>query len=593
MSSVVTSSVNIAGINGTVVQLEYTASSVFSAYQNDINTIQAILTKKDANNNIVPVSDADAKTLATALNDLKNLLTKGLKDPTTGQVSYMTAAMATQLDIVFRSLQSVGVNTGTSTGPSNVASTISFSSTDQAVLWQFVVNSSSMLQGVFAFADSPTSNQSLQSLIELQYVQTSNNLLSAQLSSLEGAVNTTQSSLNVLNTLQNLHNKITTQQGLGGGSFSAYIASRGGWNPPGLTADQFQTQYEQLASTFFGTITPAAPVATVNIPSWVSDIYTFSLPARVDSNGNPLNPVIFPKTSFSTNPNTPSTPNNEYNITFATPPGGFTLANLSQSFKDRYTGTIGGINYPKVTTNVPVSGPSTTTITVEANVPGNTGPFLQDDWTYFNPNSSSNVFAEILAGSASISITPQGSTLTVNSQEFTTTNNQTIIFLHTISSQITVVPNGGISQLITLRTMLSNQIVPALSAITPTLPGGLPDPTSLLAQIKQVLSDIKTSFVTDIGNPISTNTSIFSAGSGFTRWMLDRYNQSNTSSANLAGQYQQNITSAVTAAQSLNSTQSENVRNFLYVFEEYYKSADAILQKISQIIEQAAQNISK
>jgi hypothetical protein len=59
------------------------------------------------------------------------------------------------------------------------------------------------------------------------------------------------------------------------------------------------------------------------------------------------------------------------------------------------------------------------------------------------------------------------------------------------------------------------------------------------------------------------------------------------------GQMQQAITNAITAAESLNDSQKEEVRRFLFVFEEYYKSASAILTKISQFIEKMAQGIAR
>jgi len=68
-------------------------------------------------------------------------------------------------------------------------------------------------------------------------------------------------------------------------------------------------------------------------------------------------------------------------------------------------------------------------------------------------------------------------------------------------------------------------------------------------------------------------------------------NESDRNNAAAAGAIQQSITFAITAAQSLNDTQKEEVRRFMFVFEEYYKSAGAILSKITQIIEKIAQGI--
>lgn len=61
--------------------------------------------------------------------------------------------------------------------------------------------------------------------------------------------------------------------------------------------------------------------------------------------------------------------------------------------------------------------------------------------------------------------------------------------------------------------------------------------------------------------------------------------------ASKAGQFQQNITLAITAAQSLNNTQTEQVRAYVLNFEQFYKSASALLSAISTIIKSMAQNI--
>jgi hypothetical protein len=67
--------------------------------------------------------------------------------------------------------------------------------------------------------------------------------------------------------------------------------------------------------------------------------------------------------------------------------------------------------------------------------------------------------------------------------------------------------------------------------------------------------------------------------------------QASRNNAAIAGNIQQSITFAITAAQSLNDTQKEKVRQFLFVFEEYYKSAATILATITRIIEKMAQGV--
>lgn len=120
------------------------------------------------------------------------------------------------------------------------------------------------------------------------------------------------------------------------------------------------------------------------------------------------------------------------------------------------------------------------------------------------------------------------------------------------------------------------------------------NPTSLYSRLKQVLEDLKNNF-TDAngGGQVSGLTTSTNAAEGFKKWMLDNYASFNSAGINKAGGFQQNITFAITSAENLNDTQKETVRNYLFIFEEYYKSASAALQAISQIIQKFAQNISR
>lgn len=144
-------------------------------------------------------------------------------------------------------------------------------------------------------------------------------------------------------------------------------------------------------------------------------------------------------------------------------------------------------------------------------------------------------------------------------------------------------------QLVSVRATLSAQLK-LLSANTPT--SALANSTSLYQTVKKVLSDLNTAFTTPTGTPIFSTTPSGAASAGFKKWMLDNYSAFNNPTANQAGQFQQNITFAITAGENLNDTQKETVRNFLFIFEEYYQSAAAALQAITQIIQKMAQHIS-
>ncbi|MCB1112151.1 MAG: hypothetical protein KDK72_05785, partial [Chlamydiia bacterium] len=145
-----------------------------------------------------------------------------------------------------------------------------------------------------------------------------------------------------------------------------------------------------------------------------------------------------------------------------------------------------------------------------------------------------------------------------------------------------------------LNTTFSNlrQVLTDLSDQT-TFNSGFPDPNSLYAKIQAVLNDVPSTWGLSDDNPSNVT---FNAAS---LWALDSYtindgkdtvdlqdpfygSDNSRSDASKAGSYQQNITFAITAAQSLNDTQKEKVRRYMFVFEEYYKSASAILSKLTQ-----------
>lgn len=127
-------------------------------------------------------------------------------------------------------------------------------------------------------------------------------------------------------------------------------------------------------------------------------------------------------------------------------------------------------------------------------------------------------------------------------------------------------------------------------------------PNTLLARLNAVVSDLKRSGVEKILNisgldqyndatEAITRRDIIKSIDNFAKiWILD--DLANTSSA-FSGKIQENLGFAITAAESLNDQQKEETRRFLFLFEEFYKSASAILTKLTQLIEKMAQNINR
>jgi hypothetical protein len=168
----------------------------------------------------------------------------------------------------------------------------------------------------------------------------------------------------------------------------------------------------------------------------------------------------------------------------------------------------------------------------------------------------------------------------------------------------TFTPGAGyisaVDNLITLRNDLQLQIS-ALSKTTPKIPNPanpnqqMVDPASLLGQITTVYNNIVSSIgmiqVTNVQN--ATPQSAFNIFKGFQNWMLDNYSQTFSTTNTLAGVFQQNLTNAITAAESLNSTEQDKVNNYLFVFQEYYQSAASMLSACNSLITNIANQMSR
>lgn len=157
---------------------------------------------------------------------------------------------------------------------------------------------------------------------------------------------------------------------------------------------------------------------------------------------------------------------------------------------------------------------------------------------------------------------------------------------------VTAAGQSIFNKLMAIKVSLIQEIKTISGLSTPTV---LANPNSLYNTLKVVLGGMRSQFGATINGVYQSATSGFTTQQeavAIRNWILDRYNLTNTPSSANAGIIQQNITLAITAAQSLNNQQQENVQNFIFVFEEYYKSASALLQSITQIIEKMAQGVS-
>lgn len=137
---------------------------------------------------------------------------------------------------------------------------------------------------------------------------------------------------------------------------------------------------------------------------------------------------------------------------------------------------------------------------------------------------------------------------------------------------------SGYSNFLTALTQLKSRLATEIQVLSGQTPSGARgDPTSLLGTVRQVYNDLPANF------QFST----------VEKWALDNYTSHGSTGAAAGGVLQNNLSTAIVAAENLNDTQKEKVRRYLFIFQEYYQSASAILSSITQIVQKMAQKISQ
>ena len=184
-------------------------------------------------------------------------------------------------------------------------------------------------------------------------------------------------------------------------------------------------------------------------------------------------------------------------------------------------------------------------------------------------------------------VTGQGGIVTVAEEYFSGIDPSVDQGLH--------ITQSNIEKFVTLRNEIREEIS-ALDAIT-----GSDESGTLVEKLRIVYEDIQKAFDKIAAGQGSNydSTDPTQIGSALTVWILDSQivTDANKDALNISGvepgEIQRNMTAAISAAQSLNDTQKEEVRRYLFVFEEYYKSAAAILSKLTQLLERMAQAIAR
>lgn len=188
---------------------DYTSPEVAATYYANMNVIESFFNKiqtTPANQNIpTDITPAEATAIQQAISNLLNLAKNGFvanstagTSQVTNSVHFLTQQMASNLDLLIRSFQAVGA-----TNPESSISVI------QLAEWKDLATTSPAIQSLMqAILQATAGNRSIQSIIELDYVATGNNLVNEQLTDMNQALTTTQNVVNSLANLQNIKNSL-------------------------------------------------------------------------------------------------------------------------------------------------------------------------------------------------------------------------------------------------------------------------------------------------------------------------------------------------------------------------------------------------
>jgi len=163
----------------------------------------------------------------------------------------------------------------------------------------------------------------------------------------------------------------------------------------------------------------------------------------------------------------------------------------------------------------------------------------------------------------------------------------------------TIGPYDGFNKYQSAISNVRENLINNISALLYANPDLDDDPNSLVSKLKTVLSQLPPTGLEweDVAlwaldaYTIHSGEDTFDVEASTAYAGVFEQDPEDRDDASKAGQIQQNISFAITAAQALNDTQKEEVRRFMFLFEEYYKSASALLTKISQLIEKMAQGV--
>jgi hypothetical protein len=403
-------------------------------------------------------------------------------------------------------------------------------------------------------------NTSLQAMVESVYVRTGNDLIAGTLEGLETALNITKSSLGLLNDIQAFYNNVTPQSK---GTFASAVDDKLG-APWTATTAANKDLIATAASEFFGTniqltLASAALKKSTNSTGQIVVVPGVVDPAFISrflDLRDQLDRQIFGLSPADITPPLPDGSEDPQSL----------LAKLKA-----------------VRTNFVLLDSSQISTALAPDI----AKIEEVEDVYVQMLSEAN---KALAGLPPYTAVPQSANAPLLRNTFlsfigafATFNAKVDPVIEFVEKNNQVLMGGGLQSLSSILRLTSFTDLGNLA--TNILANSVNSPS--LNELNQTVQDFTT-----LKDQLQNDVPTFYA---FQTLLADG---NNVNPLNIAGflppnTVQGSITTAITAGENLNDTQKEKVRRFMFVFEEYYKSASAILTKITQIIQRMAQGINR
>lgn len=532
---------NIEGIGLANIQYtEYVSAEILKRYTQYIAIIKTVLDKRPINS-IMQITAADYENLEIAIQGLAVLAKNGLtdNDGSGDYQSYITNTMGDQINQVMKTLKIVGIPSSTPLTDSEKIQKINNWQSLAGFGVEEIVQEALLLERNTRLIYDPTKgvsvaapiNRSLQSMIELEYIKTSNDFIGTQLSSLSGALDITREVVDTLTTVQHIYNQIAIDPV---GQFT-YPPTKNGdvsliaWKK--MLATQGPYEFINSLSTIF--------VEDRNTSNQVYAEFVHDWDIATGGSGNTL--------SLGSD-----SPSSHPGLIITTVPA--------------VTQNLGGLP-PQIITVTPAK--KVITINFDATVNMTTFNNLQAASNSISATSGGYVsFYKILASASFSQIFPDALPLPTSPYDLWEAKVK-------LSKDLALLVQQNPTQGPTSVSTMGGRIYTVIQNISAVFSHALANPSTL--------------FTSD---PSQFNTSYTNA---VKQWILDAQDLAigQVGLVGTAGTIQKNITYAIQSAESLNDDQRDAVRRYVLIFEEFYKTASSMLENLTNAIEKFNHGIKK